>query len=95
MCRQTGSCREDDRRPERCDSAGKTTGRLAPQRGARFRRTITRIYGKYENKALAISLREGDADTMMMELVLIAVVIRIIGSIIVVDGNAYLRYAET
>ena len=32
---------------------------------------------------------------MMMELVLIAVVIRIISSIIVVDGNAYLRYAET
>ena len=32
---------------------------------------------------------------MMMELVLIAVVIRIICSIIVVDGNAYLRYAET
>ena len=32
---------------------------------------------------------------MMMDLVLIAVVIRIIGSIIVVDGNAYLRYAET
>ena len=32
---------------------------------------------------------------MMMELVLIAVVIRIIGSIIVVDVNAYLRYAET
>ena len=32
---------------------------------------------------------------MMMELVLIAVVIRIIVSIIVVDGNAYLRYAET
>ena len=32
---------------------------------------------------------------MMMELVLIAVVIRIIGSIIVVGGNAYLRYAET
>ena len=32
---------------------------------------------------------------MMMELVLIAVVIRIIASIIVVDGNAYLRYAET
>ena len=48
MCRQTGSCREDDRRPEHCDSAGKTTGRLAPQRGARFRRTITKIYGKYE-----------------------------------------------
>ena len=55
MCRQTGSCREDDRRPEHGDSAGKTTGRLAPQRGARFRRTITKIYGKYENKALAIS----------------------------------------
>ena len=32
---------------------------------------------------------------MMMELVLIAVVIRIIGSIIVVDWNDYLRYAET
>ena len=32
---------------------------------------------------------------MMMELVLIAVVIRIIVSIIVVNGNAYLRYAET
>ena len=37
MCRQTGSCREDDRRPEHCDSAGKTTGRLAPQRGIRWR----------------------------------------------------------
>ena len=32
---------------------------------------------------------------MMMELVLIAVVIRIIGSIIVVDGNAYLRFNES
>ena len=32
---------------------------------------------------------------MMMELVLIAVVIGSIVSIIDVDGNAYLRYAET
>ena len=31
---------------------------------------------------------------MMMSLVLLAVVIRIIVSIIVNDGNAYLRYAE-
>lgn len=31
---------------------------------------------------------------MMMNLVLLAVVIRIIVSIIVNDGNAYLRYAE-
>lgn len=31
---------------------------------------------------------------MMMSIVLLAVVIRIIVSIIVVDGNAYLRYAE-
>lgn len=30
---------------------------------------------------------------MMMNIVLLAVVIRIIVSIIVVDGNAYLRYA--
>lgn len=31
----------------------------------------------------------------MTNLILLAVVIRIIVSIIVVDGNAYLRYAET
>jgi len=31
---------------------------------------------------------------MMMNMALLAVVIRIIVSIIVVDGNAYLRYAE-
>lgn len=31
---------------------------------------------------------------MMTNLVLLAVIIRIIVSIIVVDGNAYLRYAE-
>ncbi len=32
---------------------------------------------------------------MMMNLVLVAIVVRIIVSIIVVDGNAYLRYAES
>lgn len=32
---------------------------------------------------------------MTMNLVVLAVVIRIIVSIIVVDGNAYLRYAES
>ena len=31
---------------------------------------------------------------MMMSIVLLAVVIRLIVRIIVVDGNAYLRYAE-
>ncbi len=31
---------------------------------------------------------------MMMNLVLLAGVVRIIVSIIVIDGNAYLRYAE-
>ena len=32
---------------------------------------------------------------MMMSLVLVAIVVRIIVRIIVVDGNAYLRYAES
>ena len=37
-------------------------------------------------------MRKGDAD-MMMNILVLAIVIRIIISIIVNDGNAYLRYA--
>ena len=48
------------------------------------------VVGKWD---LQSDFGKGNAD-MMMNIVLLAVVIRIIVSIIVVDGNAYLRYAE-
>lgn len=65
---------------------------------------ITSIYRRYENKILAFFAelcimkrehrRKENAD-MMTSLILLAVVIRIIVSIIVVCENAYLRYAES
>jgi hypothetical protein len=66
---------------------------------------ITLVHTSYKKKLLAISdkvliikhsnrqLERRRKD--MTNLILLAVVIRIIVSIIVVDGNAYLRYTES
>ena len=69
---------------------------------------ITLVHISYKKKLLAISdkvliikrsnIAEGQLERRrkdMTNLILLAVVIRIIVSIIVVDGNAYLRYTES
>ena len=69
---------------------------------------ITLVHTSYKKKLLAISdkvliiknsnIAEGQLERRrkdMTNLILLAVVIRIIVSIIVVDGNAYLRYTES
>ena len=69
---------------------------------------ITLGYTSYKKKLLAISdkvliikrsnIAEGQLERRrkdMTNLILLAVVIRIIVSIIVVNGNAYLRYTES
>ena len=69
---------------------------------------VTLVHTRYKKKLLAISdkvliikrsnIAEGQLERRrkdMTNLILLAVVIRIIVSIIVVDGNAYLRYTES
>ena len=69
---------------------------------------ITLVHTSYKKKLLAISdkvliikrsnIAEGQLERRrkdMTNLILLAVVIRIIVSIIVVNGNAYLRYTES